>query len=124
MLRIKPLVCNEKMWRVEPIRRSPKSTSLDARPTRHLDDREAAAAEQLKRFPMLRRHLLIDQERHSFKFQRPLRAQKLLYALDHPMAEGHRVDTHQRPCVIELDDGRRALVDDRANFLAITTEDQ
>src|ERR1700720_716538 len=99
---IKSLVGYEKMWRVEPIRGSPKTTSLDSHPAGHLDDRKAASPEQFERLPMLGRHLCIDQERHSFELQRPLRAEELQQTLDHPMAERHAVYAHQRESAIDL----------------------
>src|SRR5260370_1235430 len=120
----KRVVSYKEIREVEPIRRPPKSTGLDARPARHRDDRKAAAAEQFERLPMLRRHLLIDQQRHSVKIQCPLRAEELHQPLDDPMTKGHRIDTQQRPGAIELDNGCRTLVDDRADLIAVTTENQ
>src|SRR5713101_3773271 len=123
MLRIKPLVRQQKMRRVEPIRGPPKLTRLDAQPARHFDDRKAAAPEQFERLPMLRWHLLVDQERHTLKLQRPQRADKLQQAFEHPMTEGHGVEAHQREGAIDLDRRRRAPVDYCVDLLAIAAED-
>src|SRR5216683_702116 len=124
MLRIKPLVRQQKMRRVEPIRGPPKLTRLDAQPARHFDDRIAASPEQFERLPMLRWHLLVDQERHSLKLQRPQRADKLQQAFEQPVTEGHGVEAHQREGAIDLDRRRRAPVDYCVDLLAIAAEDE
>src|SRR5260370_8417489 len=109
MLRLEPLSRDEKMRRVEQIGRSPRSNRLDPRPAWHYDDREAAASEQFERFPMLRRHLLIDQQWHPCNVQPPQRAQELQQPFDHPTPERHGVKPHNRPRLLTFNRVRPPL---------------
>ena len=54
----------------------------------------------------------------------PQRPNELQEALDHPMAERNGVDAHQRPGLVEFDEGSRACVDNRSNLAAVSAEDQ